>query len=105
MSCVVGDVAVDGGGAAAEGHGAVVGEGGGAEGAVAGNLAIVEDAASGIIECAAGEIDQAGVGSHAVSDEDFVAGGGGVVPFVGDVSRISVPPRAQWFPGCSHRWQ
>jgi len=52
VRCGVGDVAVDGGEAAGEGDGAVIGEAAGAKGSEAGDLA-------GVVECTAGGVERA----------------------------------------------
>src|SRR5258706_198077 len=77
FSCGVGDIAVDGGSAAAEGHGAVVGELRRAESSVAGNLAGATEREIVVIKRAAGEVDDAGVGGQAAAHQHLVSGGCG----------------------------
>src|SRR5437899_7713259 len=72
MSGGIDDVAVDGAGAAAEGHAAVVGELGGAKGSVAGDLAGAGQWEAVVVESSAGEVDDAGVGSKAAADQHLV---------------------------------
>src|SRR5437867_786429 len=74
----VGDIAVDGGEAAGEGDGAVVGKAcaAGAKGSEAGDLAGIVKREIVVVEGSAGEVDQAGVGIEAEAEEDFIASGG-----------------------------
>src|SRR5205823_3443702 len=85
VATLIGHVSVDGAGAAAEGHRAVVDEAAGAEDAVAGNLAGVVERRKVGVESSAGEADNAAVGAHA-AEEKFVPARGGDGAGVGDTA-------------------
>ena len=74
----VGDVAVDGGGAAGEGEDAVIGEAGPPveQEAVAGDLAGVGEGARPYVESAAGEGDDSGVGGKSLDEQNLLLGVG-----------------------------